>query len=272
MSDPRGPSVPDPDPVWGSRSITEAWRVVVADNPGPLTLDGTNSYVRQTDEGAIVVDPGPVGAPHRAALEAAAPDLRLVLLTHGHADHSDCALELAEQHGAVVRALDPAWCLGASPLRDEEVVTLGGASLTVLATPGHTVDSVCLLEPARSTPSLVVSGDTLLGRGTTFVSHPEGRLADYFGALQRLADRVDHRTLVLPGHGPVRGDALNLVLAYQTHRQQRLDEVRSAWIRGARDPDEVVEAVYGPLVGPLRAAARASTLAQLSYLGLLREE
>ena len=268
MSDPL--AAPDAAP-WTTRPLfdDEAW-VVVADNPGPLTLDGTNSYVLSTTSGSVIVDPGPALARHREALEERCPDLRLVLLTHSHADHSEIAFDVAEAHEVPLRASDPAWCLDAGPLEDGERLSLGdGSELLVVATPGHTADSLSFLLHRAGRVPAVLSGDMLLGRGTTFVSHPQGRLVDFLRSLDRLAEAVDAQTQVLPGHGPVRDDAAGLVAAYRTHRLERLDQVRTAWIGGARTVDEVLDAVYGPLTGTLRAAARSSTQAQLAYLNLL---
>jgi glyoxylase-like metal-dependent hydrolase (beta-lactamase superfamily II) len=266
------PSGSETAAAWSSRMLDDGVHVVLAANPGPLTLDGTNSYVLTTSAGSVVVDPGPALDDHQAALERLAPDLVLVLLTHGHADHSESAFDLAERHGAPVRAIDPAWSARAQPLHAGEVVAVAELTLSVIATPGHTADSVTFVGRRGSGRRLALTGDTVLGRGSTFVAHPEGRLVDYLASLATLAERVDSDTAVLPGHGPVRDAAAGLVSAYRRHREQRLDEVRSAWIAGARSDEEVRAAVYGEQTGVLRAAALSSTRAQLAYLGLLRED
>jgi glyoxylase-like metal-dependent hydrolase (beta-lactamase superfamily II) len=257
---------------WTSRALRDGDWVVVAANPGPLTLDGTNSYVLPTPDGCVLVDPGPAIQDHRAALAHRCSDLALVLLTHGHADHSESAFDLADQYEVPVRAADPAWCLRAEPLSDGDRLPLGPeGELVVVATPGHTADSLSFVLRRKGDVLAVLSGDMLLGRGTTFVAHPQGQLVDFLRSLDRLASAVAPTSQVWPGHGPVRHDAAGLVSAYRRHRLDRLDQVRSVWLRGAHTTDEVLEAVYGPLHGTLRAAARASTQAQLAYLGLLHD-
>ena len=109
---------------------------------------------------------------------------------------------------------------------------------------------------------------TVLGRGSTVIAHPEGRLADYLASLHRLRDLADssEAAVVLPGHGPALLDPSGAVSAYLAHREQRLDQVRAALDAGARTADEVVEVVYADVPRELWPAARLSVLAQLDYL------
>src|SRR6478609_8229333 len=129
-----------------ARAVTDQASVILAPNPGPMTLDGTNSYLL-ADAGAtssIVVDPGPDDAPHLAALAAAGP-VELILITHRHHDHTEGAAELSRLTGAPVRAADPAHCIADDPLRDGEIIAAAGVSIEVINTPGHTDDSVSFL-------------------------------------------------------------------------------------------------------------------------------
>ena len=151
--------------------------LVRADNPSPMTLEGTNTYVlrRPDADGAIVVDPGPLDARHLTAVAEHGP-VQLILLTHGHADHAEGALLFQEMTGARMTAVDPAYAVGERPLAGSASFDdVGGLRVRVLRTPGHTSDSVSFLvdddEPA------VLTGDTVLGRGTTVVAHPDGQLA-----------------------------------------------------------------------------------------------
>ena len=254
-------------PAYGLlRPVTSTASVLLADNPSPMTLDGTNSWVlRAPDtERCVVVDPGPDDEEHLARLAAHGPVV-LVLLTHGHPDHADGARRFGERVGAPVRALDPALRLGGEGLAGGDVVSAAGLDLRVLATPGHTADSLSFVvehdEPA------VLTGDTVLGRGTTVVAHPDGRLMDYLDSLHRIAD-LPPGTAVLPGHGPELPDAGEAARAYLAHREQRLDQVREALRRlgphaGARD---VVEVVYADVDRALWPAAELSVHAQLDYL------
>ena len=242
------------------RPVTGSAGVVRAPNPGPMTLDGTNTWVLRAagSDGAVVVDPGPAVESHLAEVAALGP-VDVVLLTHGHADHSEGARRFAELTGARVRALDPAHRLGDEGLGEGDVVVGGGLELRVWATPGHTSDSLCfLLDDA------VLTGDTVLGRGTTVVAHPDGVLGDYLASLRRLRELGP--LTVLPGHGPELPSAGAAAEHYLAHREQRLEQVRAAVAAGATTPEQVVEAVYADVDRALWPAATLSVLAQLEHL------
>jgi glyoxylase-like metal-dependent hydrolase (beta-lactamase superfamily II) len=242
------------------RRVTETAGVVLAPNPGPMTLDGTNTWVLRDPrtESCVVVDPGPLHEGHLQAVAAQGP-VDVVLLTHGHLDHCEGARRFAELTGAAVRALDPTLRLGAEGLADGDVVTGGGLEIRVLATPGHSSDSLCF-----ALPDAVLTGDTVLGRGTTVVAHPDGVLADYLTSLQRLVE-MGERT-VLPGHGPELPDAGVVAQYYLDHRAQRLEQVRAAVAAGAATPRQVVEVVYADVDRSVWFAAEMSVRAQLDYL------
>ena len=242
------------------RRVTATASVVLAPNPGPMTLEGTNTWVLRDPaaEGCVVVDPGPLHEEHLALVAAQGP-VEVVLLTHGHLDHSEGARRLAELTGARVRALDPALRLGDEGLFDGDVVAAAGLEVRVLATPGHTSDSLSFV-----LSDAVLTGDTVLGRGTTVVAHPDGVLADYLGSL-RLLRELGSAT-VLPGHGPELPSAGAAAEHYLAHRRTRLEQVRAAVEAGARTPDEVVAVVYAEIDRALWPAARLSVLAQLAHL------
>jgi glyoxylase-like metal-dependent hydrolase (beta-lactamase superfamily II) len=247
-----------------------AWADVVrADNPGPMTLEGTNTYVlRAAHAGhaaAVVIDPGPLDELHLAAVVAAADGhVGLLLLTHGHPDHSDGALLLQEMTGAPMAAVDPRFCVGAEPLRDGAGFDgVGGLGVRTLSTPGHTADSVSFVV-AGDEPGLL-TGDTILGRGTAVVAHPDGRLADYLRSLEAIRD-LDGPLTLLPGHGPPGGEAAERAAAYLAHRAERLDQVRAALAAGDSTPQQVVRRVYADVEEALWPAAELSVRAQLDYL------
>ena len=150
-----------------------------------------------------------------------------MLLTHHHADHSEAARTFAERHRCGVRALDPAYRLGSEGLGDGDVVTVGDLEVHVVATPGHTADSLSFVVPSESA---VLTGDTVLGRGTTVVAHPDGELGAYLHSLDRLHALCAEQgiTTVWPGHGPVIDDALGALDFYVAHRRERLGQVRDA--------------------------------------------
>jgi glyoxylase-like metal-dependent hydrolase (beta-lactamase superfamily II) len=257
---------------WTGGDVTEVAACVLAPNPGPMTLDGTNTWVLSAPGAAraVVVDPGPEDPGHlRAvlgAVEARGARVAVVLLTHGHLDHSEAARSFAEAAGRVaVRALDPAQRLGEEGLGGGDVVDVGGLVVEVVATPGHTGDSLSFVLPESGA---LLTGDTVLGRGTTVVAHPDGRLGDYLDSLARLEELVEDRGLadLLPGHGPALPDPLGVVRFYRRHRAERLEQVRAALETGARTPREVVERVYADVPREVWPAAELSVRAQLDYL------
>jgi glyoxylase-like metal-dependent hydrolase (beta-lactamase superfamily II) len=210
-------------------------RYRLAPNPGPMSLDGTNSYLigAPGSAGVIVVDPGPLDEPHLQAL-AAAGDVELVLITHHHQDHTEASARFHELTGAPVRAKDGAFCHGGAPLADGEELDAAGVRLRVLATPGHTADSVCLHLPDDGPAGSVLTGDTILGRGTTIIAYPDGRLGPYLKSLKRLAALGP--ATVLPAHGQVLPDLAGICAKYLEHRHERLEQVRAAWNGSVRTP------------------------------------
>ncbi len=150
------------------------------------------------------------------------------------------------------------------------MVEVDGLELRVVGTPGHTSDSLSFVLPAEGA---VLTGDTVLGRGTTVVAHPDGRLGAYLDSLHRLHALAEARDVgvVWPGHGPVLPDALAALDHYLAHRRDRLEQVREA-VRSLGDvpaeelPRKVVESVYADVAPVLWGAAELSVRAQLEYL------
>jgi glyoxylase-like metal-dependent hydrolase (beta-lactamase superfamily II) len=239
---------------------------MLAPNPGLMTLDGTNTWILKDPNGdeRVIVDPGPIENGHVEQLAALGP-IALVLLTHGHFDHSEAAPRLHELTGAPVVARDPALCIDAEPLSAQTGRTsVAGIDWLTVLTPGHSSDSVCfLLESDRA----LLTGDTVLGRGTAVVSYPDGRLGPYLDSLQRLRDlAATDVDVVLPGHGAAVDDPLAVLEYYLAHRQERLDQVRAALAAGDEDADAVVRRVYVDVDQSLWPYAKSSVLAQLDYL------
>jgi glyoxylase-like metal-dependent hydrolase (beta-lactamase superfamily II) len=258
--------------AWSGGSFGERGTCILAPNPGIMTLDGTNTWVLR-EPGArrsVVVDPGPSLLAHLDAVAAAAGDVAVVLLTHHHADHSEAARDFAERVGAGVRALDPAYRLGPEGLVDGDVVEVDGLEIRVVGTPGHSGDSLSFWLPGDGA---VLTGDTVLGRGTTVVAHPDGTLGAYLDSLDRLhALAAAHEvTAIWPGHGPVIGEALAALDHYIAHRRDRLEQVEAALVTlgvtaAQADPQAVVEVVYADVDPVLWGAAELSVRAQLAYL------
>jgi glyoxylase-like metal-dependent hydrolase (beta-lactamase superfamily II) len=244
---------------------------LLAPNPSPMTLDGTNTWLiaEPGSSSVVVVDPGPDDEGHlaRVRAEAVAGDRQVarILLTHGHLDHSAGAARLAELTGAPVQAADPGRQLGPEGLADGDVIMAAGCELRVVATPGHSADSVCLLLPADGA---LFTGDTVLGRGTTVIA-TDGNLGDYLRSLAQLRDLTEAREvgLLLPGHGPTLADPIGTLDYYLAHRAERLAQVRSALAAGARTPAEIVAMIYTDVDPSVWPAAEWSVRAQLDYLG-----
>lgn len=261
---------------WKGGPVTEVATCVLAPNPGPMTLDGTNTWILAAAGAgeAVVVDPGPADPGHLAAIAEVVAGVgarvSLVLLTHGHDDHSAGAAAFATQVGAPIRSWDPQHRTGEEGLIAGETISAGGLDIDVIATPGHTSDSVTF-----GIPGGILTGDTVLGRGTTVVAHPDGRLADYLDSLRALRGMVDERgyDYVLPGHGPAAAGPGALIDAYLVHRQQRLEQIEAvlAGLDWADLDDDVltgriVETVYADVPRSVWPAAAASVRAQLAYL------
>jgi glyoxylase-like metal-dependent hydrolase (beta-lactamase superfamily II) len=251
-------------PAYGLlRPVTETASVLLCNNPGLMTLDGTNTWVLRgpgSDE-MVIVDPGPEDDEHIAKV-AEVGKIPLVLISHKHEDHTGGIDKIVELTGAVVRAVGSGFLRGlGGPLVDGEVIDAAGLRIGVMATPGHTADSVSfVLDDA------VLTADTVLGRGTTVIDKEDGSLSDYLDSLQRLRG-LGHRT-VLPGHGPDLDDLAAVSAMYLAHREERLDQVRDALRDLGEDATvrQIVEHVYTDVDEKLWDAAEWSVQAQLDYL------
>ncbi len=263
---------------WTGGTFGDTGRCVLAPNANMMTLDGTNTWVLRAPDGrrSVVVDPGPPDAAHLDAVAEVAGDVAVVLLTHHHLDHSEAAKDFAERMGCGVRALDPEYRLGSEGLGEGDVVEVDDLEIRVVATPGHTSDSLSFVLPAERA---VLTGDTVLGRGTTVVAHPDGRLGAYLDSLDRLHALAEAHEIgtIWPGHGPVIDDALGALDHYIAHRKERLQQVGDALaeLRSQPHPEgiaedelprRVVEIVYADVDPVLWGAAELSVRAQIQYL------
>ena len=253
-------------PAYGVlRPVTETASVLLCENPGTMTLEGTNTWVLRgpgSDE-IVIVDPGPDQDEHIGRLVALGR-IALVLISHRHGDHTDGIDKLVAATGATVRSVGSGFLRGmGGHLSDGEVIDAAGLRITVLATPGHTSDSVSFV-----LDDVVLTADTVLGRGTTVIDDEDGSLAEYLESLRRL--RGLGRRRVLPGHGPELDDLSAVSEMYLAHRHQRLEQVRQA-VRALVDDAtarQVVEYVYTDVDEKLWDAAEKSVCAQLDYLRL----
>lgn len=267
---------------------------ITCDNPSPMTLEGTNTYVIGTEGApeAVVVDPGPQGhRDHlRAVLDAVGErSVTEILVTHRHGDHTGAAKELSARTGAPVRGYDAEQCVPVQgtvlPLMDGEEILAGGLAMQVLHTPGHTSDSVCLWLPGAHSedaggppsrePGVMLTGDTILGRGTTMLDHPDGTLTDYLETLRLLAGFGDAG--MLPAHGPARESLGQVAARYLDHREERLQQARelAAEHRARKgrlpEPLELGRMIYGDRTAVSDEVIRQIAASQLDHLRHLGE-
>lgn len=266
---------------------------VIAGNASPLTLDGTNTYVVGAPGAGtvLIVDPGPdgpddVAAAHRdrvaTLVDARGAEVVAVVTTHRHPDHAGALAAFGAAFGAPT--------IAAGDLADGACVGTGDASVTVVATPGHAADHVALVTASGA----VLTGDHVLGRGTSVIAAPDGDLAAHLASLDRV--RALGAGLLLPGHGPAVDRDVDAVLAHlAAHRAWRTERVAAVLAARAADagpggprgrggpgdgapagasggpgawtaPRDLLGAVYGPLPDVVRSAALASLEATLVWL------
>lgn len=248
--------------------LDEVTTRVLAPNPSPMTLDGTNTYVLAAADGdtAIIVDPGPPDAAHlqrvQDVLRGRDAAVHSIVVTHHHRDHAEAATDWAEVFTCRVVAADPTVAgPGGRLVGDGDHIDAGELHLEVIATPGHTRDHLSL----RSPTGAVLTGDHVLGRGTSVVSYPDGDLTAYLDSLRRLL-RLGPDVLH-PGHGPALTHDAGTVLAYyQQHRAYRQAQVLAALEQGPTTPAELVARIYTEVPRHLRSAAETSTRATLAAL------
>jgi len=257
-------------------------RRVTANNPGPFTFAGTNTYLIGTDALAVI-DPGPEDEAHLAALLRAIGSARVdaILVTHTHRDHSPAARPLARATGAPVVGCGPhrpARPLGLGEdggldagadrdyapdreLADGETIAAGGATIEAVATPGHTENHLAF---ALHGTDALFSGDHVMAWSTTVVAPPDGSMARYMASLDRLLARPE--TTYLPGHGGLVTDTHAFLRGLKAHRGMRERAILEQLARGERGIPSLVAAIYRDTDPRLHAAAGLSTLAQLEWL------
>ena len=255
-------------------------RRVVANNPGPYTFLGTNSYIVGSGEVAVI-DPGPADERHLKAIAAAIKGERLayILVTHSHRDHCDGARGLQALAGGKIASFGPTGgprgagapglgddfidrCLVPDrKLADGDTVTGKGFALDVLHTPGHAPDHLCFALVGKRT---VFTGDHVMGWNTTVIAPPEGNMAQFLVSLERLMKR--HDKVFLPGHGGRIQTPQRVVKAYIMHRKWREQTILACLDEGVCTVPLIVERLYGTLDAGLKDAAALSVLAHLEHL------
>jgi len=225
---------------------------IVAPNPGPMTLEGTNTYLYGADP-CVVIDAGSDDATFLESIRVAAAErggIGLVLLTHSHGDHSKGA-----EH------------LGAEVLLPQGGEEHGG--LRVIATPGHAADHVCFL----SDDGVCFAGDLVLGLGSTIVPPGGNSLAAYMGSLRALqAETIE---LIAPGHGPWITDPAAKLAEYLDHREMRERRLVEALEAGERSRSTLLTTVWNDVpveLLPMAAMAMEAHLEKLEGEGRLPDD
>jgi glyoxylase-like metal-dependent hydrolase (beta-lactamase superfamily II) len=256
----------EPEPDRGARlPVLPGITRIVANNPGPMTYFGTNTYLIDTPDGVAVLDPGPENHPEHveAILRHTGGQVALILVSHTHHDHVGAvpALQAATGartvgfHTSATEAFDPDIKLS----HQDEI-----AGITALHTPGHASDHVCYALPCVNGDKILFSADHVMSWSTSIVSPPGGNMRDYFDSLNLLLARDDD--VYLPGHGPLLRDPRNLVRAMLTHRMLREQSIARKLADGPGDATSIMEALYASLNPKLKRAAERSVLAHLLKL------
>ncbi|MGZ4210335.1 MAG: MBL fold metallo-hydrolase [Actinomycetota bacterium] len=247
-------------------------RFVLAPNPSPYTLEGTNTYLIG-ERNPVVLDPGPNDTGHleRVLEEAGTPSI--VILSHRHPDHAEGAERFADMARAPLAAYESqgsSVCATAAAIQDGQRISADGATLTAMYTPGHAADHLSfMLEEEHA----LFTGDHVLGRGTTVIAYPDGDLARYLVSLDRVRAAKPRR--LYPGHGPIVEDPDPVLASYKEHRLEREQQVLGAIDAGDRTVPEMVARIYAAYDPALHGAAGLTVLAHLHKLadeGVVRQE
>jgi glyoxylase-like metal-dependent hydrolase (beta-lactamase superfamily II) len=261
-----------------AQEVAPGVRRIVANNPGPYTFLGTNSYVVGSGEVAII-DPGPACEGHLKAIASAIKGERLayILITHSHRDHCAGACALQALAGGQVASFGPAGTERGAPglnydfidpdfvpdqtLADGDCIKVGGFALDVLHMPGHAPDHLCFALVGKRT---LFTGDHVMGWNTTVIAPPEGNMAQFLTSLERLMQR--HDKIYLPAHGGRIQTPQRVVRAYMMHRKWREQTILACLDEGICTIPRIVERLYGRLDAELKQAAALSVLAHLEHL------
>jgi glyoxylase-like metal-dependent hydrolase (beta-lactamase superfamily II) len=257
------PFLTEPEPERGSKhAVMPGISRIIANNPGPMTYFGTNTYLIETAEGLAVLDPGPEGHPEHveAILRHTGGEVALILVSHTHHDHVGAVPALKAATGARTVGFRES----AVPTFEPDIKLEHGGSvagMTALHTPGHASDHLCFALAGANGEKVLFSADHVMSWSTSIVSPPGGDMRDYFASLRLLLDRDDD--VYLPGHGPPLPEPRGLVSAMLTHRMIREQAIVRKLTAGAFDTYAIMEALYAQLNPRLRKAAERNVLAHL---------
>ncbi|MBW2394155.1 MAG: beta-lactamase-like protein 2 [Deltaproteobacteria bacterium] len=261
-----GMTLPDVD-VWSER-VT----VALGQNPSVFSGPGTNTYLIGTGPQRLLVDPGQGMPAYISVLEQAmercgCEGFQEIVLTHGHPDHIGGVRQVLKRFGDLKISkkpwpgVDEAYDLELTPIDDGSVIKTEGATLRALHTPGHAPDHLCfMIEEERS----LISGDNVLGVGTTVIPAETGDLTQYMASLERL--RRENPSCIYPAHGPKIEDGMAKLDEYIAHRHERERQIVAVLEDGAAHPMDIVKIVYASYPEALHPAASQSVTQHLMKL------
>jgi glyoxylase-like metal-dependent hydrolase (beta-lactamase superfamily II) len=238
---------------------------IVAANPGPMTYYGTNTYLIDTPDGVVVLDPGPEEHPEHveAILHATGPNVALILVSHTHHDHVGAVPALQDATGAPTVGFRDSGSDSFTAdikLADGDMI----AGMLAIHTPGHASDHLCFALPAKDGTAVLFSADHVMSWSTSVVSPPGGDMTDYFASLRLLLDRTDD--VFLPGHGPKLPEPRALVREMLTHRMMREQAIERKLAQGPTGTYALMNTLYSQVHPRLRRAAERNVLAHLLKL------
>ena len=265
---------------------------LTAPNPGVMTGPGTNSYlVGDADTGYIAIDPGPADVDHLARLyNAAGGDIRMIVCTHSHPDHSPGAQPLQALCARAGRAKPPILGLPSAStaraasaftpdraLQNREQLVLVNAAregkmthtLEVMHTPGHAANHLCLV---LLEDGLLFSGDHILNGSTTVVDPPDGNMAAYLDSLDALSTACGAHDIefILPAHGYVLAQASTAIAQLKAHRLKREAKIMAVMqAHPAGTLDDWVQHAYDDVDARIWPVAKRSLLAHVERIQAL---
>ena len=235
---------------------------IVANNPGPMTYFGTNTYLIETAQGLAILDPGPEDHPEHvdAIMRHTGGQVALILISHTHHDHVGAAAALKEKTGAPTVGFN----VSGLDTFDADIKLSHGdtiAGMAAVHTPGHALDHLCFALPAANGDKVLFSADHVMSWSTSIVSPPGGDMRDYFNSLDILLKRDDD--VFLPGHGPALREPRALVREMLTHRMMREQAIAKKLSEGPASTYELMDTLYSQVNPRLRSAAERNVLAHL---------
>ncbi len=253
----------EPEPERGAKlPIMPGISRIVANNPGPMTYYGTNTYLIETEQGTVILDPGPEDHPEHveAIIRHTGGQVALILISHTHQDHVGAAEGLKQKTGARTAGFKTS---GLDTF-DADIKISNGETIAGMAavhTPGHALDHLCFSVPARNGDKVLFSADHVMSWSTSVVSPPGGDMKDYFNSLEVLLQRDDD--VYLPGHGPALRDPRDLVRAMLAHRVMREHAIAEKLKEGPASTYTLMDTLYSQVNPRLRRAAERNVLAHL---------